>query len=122
MISPIRGTSLINIGGSLTRDKKSIDVDLLTRQRLRAVYPEANQRVFSGIIPSLVNKNAYQFELKRFMETVRLEMVAVCQHMYPAGDYKKETGYTLLYMAISNFIDRRDAALSAIGTKISTKV
>lgn len=122
MISPIRGSSQISLSGSLSHNAPNLSKVMLTKQRLAKVYPEANQRVFSGIVDALAAKDAYRFELKRFMEAVRLEMVGVCQYMYPKGDYKKETGYTLLYMAISSFLDRRDSALSNLGTNISTKV
>lgn len=114
MISPIRGTSHMSLSGSLSHNAPDVSKVMLTKQRLINVFPEANQRVFAGIVAPLAGKGAYQFNRERFHKAVVHEMWKACKVMYPEGNYPESSSYTILYIAISNFLDGRDKQIRGI--------
>lgn len=87
---------------------------MLTQQRLTATFPEANQRVFAGIVAPLAAKGAYGYDRDRFYKAVVHEMWKACKIMYPEGNYPEGSSYTILYIAISNFLSNRDKQIRGI--------
>lgn len=114
MIGAIRGTSQLSVNGTVRRVDTYYSEAVLIKQRLLRLYPEANQRVFAGLVQPLTESKAYQLSDDKFKVKVVDCMAQACAVMYPNGDYNKLSSYTLLYIAIDNFLGNRDKQLRGI--------
>lgn len=104
----IRGASQVSLSGSVTARVSNGYNDGLIHSRLRRLYPEANQRVFSGIVTTLADKNAQRLSDYDFKQAVKKALLGVVKLAYPDGNYNENTDYGILYLALRSFIEDRD--------------
>lgn len=107
----IQGTSRVSLSGSVTTSVSTYHADAMIHARLRRLYPEANQRVFAGIVTSLADKSAQRLQDKEFRAAVTKELLGVAQIAYPESNYNERSSYSALYTAVDNFIKSRDDKL-----------
>lgn len=112
-INDVRGKSRAT--GSLTINLAAgpYDAQGEVTRLLRKEYPEADQRVFNGIIPSLAEVSANTFERKRFRKAVEERLLGVAKLIHPDAGYNEKSSYSVIYNVVATFIKERDEKIVA---------
>lgn len=110
-----KGRSQVNLSGSLQLSVDNSYVKGLVIERLKKVYPDANQRVFGGITDWLASKES---EIQRddvFREYVRMAMYEVVKLIHPNTSLALSANFSILHDIVVEFLEDRDAKVAAYG-------
>lgn len=94
--------SSVAVSGTLKGLDDNTSIVMRIRARLRRLYPEADQKVFSYIIVPLIQSSADTVSDETFKGIVKMVMLEVASGMFPDRGYTGKTEYAVVYASISD--------------------
>lgn len=90
-----------------------VDYAALVEDRLRKEFPYNDQRVYRGMIASLVSTKAYLLSSQDFKHTVHLNLIKTAKLIWPENNYDSSSSPTVVYQAIQTFLEKRDGQIKS---------